>query len=74
MMVKESQVIIATLSQLVAAKMEELISHVKVLVNGRIAIVVARFYSLVLCGYQVPSPLRTWEPYWELFWGLDLAQ
>ena len=38
---KEAQVVLITLSQLMAAKMEEPISHVKGWVNGRIVITIA---------------------------------
>ena len=45
---KEDQVLLATLSRLVAAKMEEPILHVKDWVNGRITLSVVRSYSRVL--------------------------
>ena len=50
MMVNEAQVVLDTLSRLMDAKMEETILHVKGWVNDRITIVVARFYSWMLCG------------------------
>ena len=59
MMGKEAQVVLTTLSRLMAAKMDEPISHVKIWVNVRITIAVASSYSWVLHGAQVPSPLRT---------------
>ena len=59
---KETQVVLATLSHLMAAKMEEPVSQVKDWVNGRISIVVARLYSRMLYGSWVPSTLRTPEP------------
>ena len=62
MMGKEAQVVIATLIQLMSAKMDELISQVKGWVNDRIEIAVVRSYYQVLRGAQVPSPLRTREP------------
>ena len=71
---KEDQVVLATLSRFMAAKMDEPILHVKGWVNGRIAITVTRSYSRVLRGARVPSPLRTQEPDWELVFGLGLAQ
>ena len=74
MLGKEAQVVLATLSQLMAKKMEEPISHIQGWFNGRIEIVVARLYSQMLCRAQVSSPLRTQEPYWGSGLGLNLAQ
>ena len=71
---KEDQVILAILIQLMAAKMEEPILNVKGWVNSRIAIAIARSYSLVLYGAWFPSTLHTRETYWELGLGLGLAQ
>ena len=72
MMVKWSQVILATLSRLIAAKMEEPILHVEGWINGRIAIAVARSYSRMLCGDWVPNPLQTRYPpgswVWDWYW------
>ena len=61
MMGKEAQVLLATLSQPVPAKMEEHILQVKDCDNGRIIIAAARSYSRVLCGAQVPSLLQIQE-------------
>ena len=61
---KEAQVILATLSRLMAVKMEEPISYLKGWVNDQITIAVARSYSQMLREALVPSPLRTWEPEW----------
>ena len=71
---KEAQVALGTLSPLMVARMEEPILHVKGWFNGRIIITVARSYYRVICGYRVPSPLRTREPDWESGSGLFLAQ
>ena len=70
----ELQVILANLSRIVAAKMDEPILHVKFWVNCQISIAVARLYSRVLRRYQVPSPVRTRYPDWELSLGLGLVQ
>ena len=56
---KESQVVLANLSQILAAKMEEPISHVKGWSNGRITIAFARPYSRMIRRARVPIPLRT---------------
>ena len=62
MLGKESQIVLATLSQLMAAKMEEPILHINGWVNGRIVIAIARLYYWMLHVDQVPSPLQTLEP------------
>ena len=62
-MVKEDKVVLATSGQLMAAKIYEPISHVKYWVTDLIAIAVSRSYSWLLHRAQVPSPLRTWDPY-----------
>ena len=74
MMGKEALVILATLSRLMAAKLDEPILHVTGWVNNQIAITVARSYSRVLRGARAPSPLRTQEPQWVSGSGLGLAQ
>ena len=71
---KVAQVVLATLSQLMAAKMEEPISYLKGLVNSRIEIAFARFYYQMLHRDRVPSPLRNRDPNWESVSGLVLAQ
>ena len=48
MMVKEALVVLATLSLVMAVKMDEPIFHITGWVNGRIAIVLAMSYSRVL--------------------------
>ena len=50
MMGKEAQVVLATLSLIMAAKRDEPISHDKVWVNQQIKVVVARLYSWVIRG------------------------
>ena len=74
MTIKEAQVVLATFNQLMAAKMDEPILHVKGWFIGRTTITVARSYSWVLCGAQVPSPLRTWKKNWASVLGLGLLQ
>ena len=49
MMVKEVQVVLATFSQLMAAKIDEPISQIKGWVNGRIEIGFTRSYSRLIC-------------------------
>ena len=72
MMGKEYQVVLADLSQLMDAKMEEPTSHVKGWVNGWITIAVTRSYSRAILIARVPSPLQTRYLDWDL--GLGLAQ
>ena len=62
---KDSQVVIAALSRLIAANMKEPISHIKGWVNSWIAISVVRLNSRMFHVYQVPSPLHNREPDWE---------
>ena len=45
----EALVILANLSQLMAAKMDEPILHVQVWINGQFEIAVARSYSRMIC-------------------------
>ena len=73
MLGKDAQVVLTTLSQLMAPKTEEQILHVKSWVNGQIAIAVARLYSPMLRRARVPIPLQTQEPDWESVSGLGLA-
>ena len=58
MLGKEALVVLANLSRLVAAKMEEPISHVHGWVIGRIAIAVARSYSLMIRGAHLSITLQ----------------
>ena len=74
MLGKETLVVLANMSRLMAAKMDEPISHVRGWVNGPIVIVVARSYSGMIRGACITSPLQDREPDWELGLGLGLAQ
>ena len=49
MLGREALVILENLSQLMAAKMDEPISHVQVWINGQFEIAVARSYSRMIC-------------------------
>ena len=71
---KEALVVLATLSLIMAVKMEESILRVKGWVNGRIKIAVTRSYSWIIRGYWVPSLLWTQEPDWESGLGLVFVQ
>ena len=62
---KEYQVLLTTLSQLMAAKTDEPILHVKGLFNGRIEIVAARSYPQGLHRARVPSNLINRYQDWE---------
>ena len=74
MLGREALVVLTNLIQLMAAKMDEPISHVHGWINGRIPILVARSYSQMIRGDRLPSPLRDREPDWEPSQGLRLAQ
>ena len=63
---REDLVIVANLSGLMAEKNYEPILHVRGWINGLIAIVVARSYSRMIRGDQLPSPLRDQESDWDL--------
>ena len=71
--ITEAQVLLVTLSRLVATKMEEPILHVKSWVTVQIIIVVVKSYSWILRGDRVPSPLRTLNSDWGLGFVLGLA-
>ena len=58
---KEALVVLAALSQLMAAKLDEPVLHFTGWVNSWIAILVAMLYSSLLCGAQAPIPLQTRE-------------
>ena len=73
MMGKGALVALATLIRLIAAKMDEPISHVKGWVNGLIETAVASLYYLVIHGYQSISPLWTTEIEWTSGSGLGLT-
>ena len=66
---KEAVVILATLSQVMAEKMDEPILHV----NSQIKIMFARSYSRVFLGSLSPSPFLTQEPDWVSGEGLCLV-
>ena len=57
-----------------AEKMEEPISHMRGWVNGRIAIVVGRYYSHMIRGARLPSTLLERYLDWESGSGIGLAQ
>ena len=59
MMVKEALVVLATLSQLMAAKIDEFILYFAGWVNERIRITVARLYYRVLHGVWVTTSVQT---------------
>ena len=65
---------LATLSQVMAEKMDDPILHVTGRVNGWISIAVAISYYRVLCGDQSPIPLWTREIEWALGPRLGLTQ
>ena len=74
MLGREALDVLENLSQLMAAEMDEPISHVRVWINGRIEIAVARSYSQIIHGYRLPNPLRDQYPKWDPELGLGLAQ
>ena len=74
MLVKEALVVLTNLSQLMAEKPEEPISHVRGWVNIWISITAVRFYSRMIRGYSLPIPLRYQELEWDPGPGLGLAQ
>ena len=73
MLGREALVVLANLSQLIAAKMDEPILHVQVWINGRFEIMVVRFYSCNIRGARLISPLRDQDPDWDPASGLGLA-
>ena len=74
MMVKEALLVLATLSQIIAAKMDKPISHAIGWVNVQIAIAAVRSYYRLLRRYRPPSPFMKQEPEWVLVSGLGLVQ
>ena len=74
MMEMGSQVKISNLRQIMDAKVDGTIYHIKGWVNVWISIAVASSYSWVIHGSWVPSPLHSWEPDWDLGLGMGLAQ
>ena len=73
MLGREALVVLTQLSQTMAVEMDEPILHVRGWINGRIATAVARSYSRMICGAQLPSPLRDREPDWDPESGIRLA-
>ena len=73
MLGREALVVLANLSRLMAAKIDEPIFHMQGWISGRIAITVARSYSFIICGDILPSSLWDQEPYWDPEFGLGLA-
>ena len=65
MLGKEALVVLANLSRLIAAKLEEPISNVWGWVNGRITITVVRSYYFMICGDPLPSTLKYRDQDWE---------
>ena len=55
---KEALVVLTSFSRLMAKKIEEPLSHIRGWVNGRIVIAIARLYYRIICGVNLPSPLR----------------
>ena len=74
MLGKEALVVLVKLSQIMAAKIEEPITHVRGWDNGCTTITVARLYSRMIRGALLASPLRDQEPDWDPGSGLGLVQ
>ena len=62
------------LTQIIAAKMEERILHKCGWINGRTVTGVARFYSRMIRGYRLLSPLCNRDTHYESCLGMGLAQ
>ena len=62
MLGKETLVVLAYLSQLVAEKIVEPISHMSCWVNGPIVTMVVIYYSRMFCVAHLPIPLWYREP------------
>ena len=58
----EALVILSNLSQLMAEKLEEPISHVRGWFNRCIAITLTGLYSRIIYGYCLTSPLQERNP------------
>ena len=74
MLGKEALIVLEILSQLMAAKMDKPILHVRFWINGWIEIKVTRLYSCMVYGYLLPSTLQDQDPDWDPGSGLGLAQ
>ena len=64
MLVREALVTLVNLSQLMAAKMDDPITYVRDLINGRISISDASSYSRMIHRALFLGPLRDQEPDW----------
>ena len=71
---REAPVILANLSRLVAAKMDESILHVSRWINGWFTISASRSYSQIIHRARLPSTLQERETDWDMELGLGLAQ
>ena len=60
---KETLTVITNVSQLMATKLEETISHGRGKVNNWITIAVSRLYYKMIRGDLSPSHLQYWAPY-----------
>ena len=69
----EALVVLANLSQVMAAKMEKHILHTQSCINGRFATAVARYCAQMIRRYQLPSPLQDRELDWDPTSGFRLA-
>ena len=71
---KEALVLLTSLSQLMAEKMDKSISHASGWINGRIKIAATRSYSHRIHIFCLPSPLWDWDLDWDPGLGIGLAQ
>ena len=74
MLEKEALVIVANLIRLMAAKINEPISHMRGWINVWISIAAVRLYSRIIRRARLPSHLRDQEMAWDLELVLALAQ
>ena len=74
MLGRETLAILRNVSQLMAAKIDELILHMRGYIDIWIAIAVTRSYLWMTRGDKLPSPLDSREPDWDPESGLGLAQ
>ena len=58
LLVRKPLVVLAQFSRNMAKKRNKPLSHIRGLINGQIAIAVARSYLHMIRGAQLPSPLR----------------
>ena len=71
---KETLVIFVNLSQIMEAKMEGPIFHMRGLVNGWIETAIAILHSRIILGALIPSTLQYREKIWKYGLVLGLAQ